>query len=101
MEEWTLLGREFPTKDKASKAAGIIEITEARLSSAPNGTQYNIETDIFETEEGWRVKWRKVFAGYNSGCSKCGSCGEKNNSAKTGTKTGQLVEFKRHKQDDE
>lgn len=93
-EEWIVLERDFPTQDKALKAAGIIEIAEGRLSSNPKGPRYDIETETFETEAGWRVKWRKILAGYNSGCSNCGSCGEQA-PVKTNNKLGKVIEFKR------
>jgi hypothetical protein len=97
MDEWSVLERDFPTKEKALQAAGIIQITESRLSSSSNGPQYDIETQIFETEAKWRVRWRKVFVGDNSGCSGCGSCKENNQPVKTGNRPGKLIEFKRNK----
>jgi len=99
VEEWNVSGSEFPTKEKALKAAGIIQITESRLTSVPRGPRYDIETEIYETGEGWRVKWRKVFAGYDSGCGKCSSCSEVNTPSKPGNKSGKLIEFKRKRQD--
>lgn len=96
MEEWVILERDFPTKEKALQAAGIIQIAESRLSNRSKGPQYDIETEIFETKEIWRVKWRKVFAGYNSGCSQCSSCKETDILPKTGNRQGKLIEFKRN-----
>jgi hypothetical protein len=101
VEEWIILERDFSTREKAIQAAGIIQITESRLSSIPKGPQYDIEIEIFETEERWRVKWRKIFAGINSGCSKCNSCNESQIPLKKGNKTGKLIEFKRKRQETE
>lgn len=98
MEEWIVVERIFPTQDKAKQAIGIIEIAESRLSSNAKGSRYDIETETFETEAGWRVKWRKVFAGYNSGCSNCSSCGESPTPVKATGKTGKLLEFRRPEQ---
>lgn len=95
MEEWSILERDFPTKEKAIKAAGIIQITESRLSSNPKGPQYDIETEIFEIQNRWQIKWRKVFVGYNSGCSNCNSCKENAPPLKTSTRSGKLLEFKK------
>jgi len=95
VEEWLILQRDFPTKERAIQAAGIMQITESRLSGTPNGPQYDIETEIFEMEKRWWVKWRKVFVGYDSGCSKCSSCSESNGPAKTSTRPGKVLEFKK------
>ncbi|MDT3705103.1 MAG: hypothetical protein ROZ36_19430 [Thermincola sp.] len=98
MEEWSTLERDFPTKEKALKAAGIIQITESRLSSNPNGVQFDIETEIFEMDGRWRIKFRKVFAGYSTGCGSCSSCKESNLVHKKDNQPGKLIEFKRNKQ---
>ena len=99
MEEWVILERNFVSKDKALKAASILEITEGRLSGSPNGPRFDIETEIFETEDGWRIKWRKVFAGYNTGCSNCGSCGESHTPKNKNNGLGKVIEFKRDRRE--
>lgn len=75
---WVKLKNSFATEEKALRAAGIVATTESRLSSEPGGPQYEVETRIEQTDEGWQVYWRKEFVGYESGCGGggCGSCGE-------------------------
>lgn len=93
MEEWVIVGKVFPTEDKARKAASIISVTESRLQSSAKGAQYDIETEVLQTGDGWQIRWRKVFAGYGGGCSGCGSCntGSEN---RPSAKPGKLLEFK-------
>lgn len=104
MEEWTTVKQVFPTEAKAEKAANIISITESRLSSNPNGPQYSVETEVFMTDAGWQVRWRKVLTGYGGGCSGCGSCGSSGGSSvSSGDNTNpearlaKVIEFKPRK----
>ncbi len=93
MEEWVMVNKVFPTEEKALKAANIISITESRLQSSPNGAKYDIETEILQTDEGWQVRWRKVFLGFGGGCSGCGSCNT-GPEQRQAAKPGRILEFK-------
>ncbi|HWI54729.1 MAG TPA: hypothetical protein VNT57_03485 [Desulfobacteria bacterium] len=97
MEEWVVVNKVFPTEEKARKASNIISVTESRLLSSPNGAQYDIETEVLQTGDGWQVRWRKVFAGIGGGCSGCGSCNsgpENRQDTRQGTKPGKVLEFR-------
>jgi len=74
MESWVNLNKIFLNIKQAENAAKIVETTESRLSSIPRGPQYNIETEVYEVNDGWRIRWRKVFVGNDSGCKGCSSC---------------------------
>lgn len=93
MEEWVTVNKVFPTEEKALKAANIISVTESRLQSSPKGAQYDIETEVLQSDDGWYVRWRKIFAGFGGGCSGCGSCntGPENRQE---TRPGKVLEFK-------
>lgn len=93
MEEWVVVNKVFPNGEKARKAANIISVTESRLQSSPKGAQYDIETEVVQTDDGWQVRWRKVLSGYGGGCSGCGSCNTEM-ANKRGAKPGKLLEFK-------
>lgn len=97
MDEWTVIQEIFPSEDKARRVAGIIEITESRLSSQPRGPQYTVETEITAVENGWQLRWRKVLIGYDRGCSGCGSCGGTTAppAAEAKTGRGKVLEFRR------
>lgn len=75
--EWIKVKVLYDSEEKALKAANIISTTEARLASQPRGAQYEVETKVEQLEGKWQVLWRKIFAGYKSGCSgECNSCSE-------------------------
>ncbi|MDW7651814.1 MAG: hypothetical protein SCK29_13115 [Bacillota bacterium] len=91
--EWIKLRTAFDSEEKALKAAGIVATTEARLNSEPHGPQYDVETRIEKAEEKFHVYWRKVFAGYDTGCGGgCGSCGEEKTPP---AQTGKVIPFKK------
>lgn len=94
MEDWTTVKQIFLTEDKAQKAANIISITESRLSSSSGGAQYSVETEVFMTDAGWQVRWRKIITGYGGGCSGCGSCGTAGNDSKQETRLAKVIQFK-------
>ena len=94
MEEWTMVKQVFSTEVKAQKAANIISITESRLSSNPGGAQYSIETEVFMTDAGWQVRWRKVLIGYGGGCSGCGSCGSAGDNTNQEARLAKVIQFK-------
>ncbi|MCL4439281.1 MAG: hypothetical protein M1609_01415 [Firmicutes bacterium] len=94
MENWVTVKKTFSTAEEARRVAEILKITESRLSSVPRGPQYDIETEVSRADDGWQVRWRKVLAGYDSGCSGCGSCNNKSNPGKQSVGQGKVIEFK-------
>ena len=94
MEEWTVFSRLFPNKDKAEKAANTIRVTESRLLSSSTGPQYDIETEVTDTGDGWQVRWRKVLTGYGSGCKSCGSCDSGDDKVKKNARMGKVIQFR-------
>lgn len=98
MEDWVTLNKIYSCEKEAGRIAEIVKITESRLSSSTRGPQYDIETKIIKCDDGWQVKWRKIFVGFNSGCGGCNSCGGKapveNREKATSSQKGKVIEFK-------
>lgn len=93
-KEWKIVQTIYETEEKANKAAMIIATTEARLASAPKGPQYEVETKVEKTEEGWQVAWRKIFVGFASGCGD--GCGSSSCSSEPPVKkAGKVIPFRR------
>lgn len=95
MEDWITLIRVFNNENEAARAAEILKITESRLVNVPRGPQFDIEAEAIQTENGWQVRWRKVFAGYSGGCSGCSTCST--DSKQSNPKKGKVLEFKPRK----
>ena len=92
--EWKKVQTIYETEEKANKAVGIITTTEARLASIPKGPQYEVETKVERTEDGWQVAWRKVFIGIASGCGK--GCGTSSCTSEPQVKkAGKLILFRK------
>jgi len=95
MEQWITLETVYATETEANKAAVVVKVTESRLSSIPGGPQYDIETELLQVDDGWRVRWHKVPAAGSPGCSGCGSCQTASNPAKkTVRKLAKVIPFK-------
>ncbi|PKM80697.1 MAG: hypothetical protein CVU89_12215 [Firmicutes bacterium HGW-Firmicutes-14] len=93
MEEWVTLQAVYASEKEARKVAGIVEITESRLLSLPGGPQYDIETEVFEDKDGWKIRWKRVPAAARPGCSSCSSCGN-NGPAGPKKKPAKVLQFK-------
>ncbi|WP_366924034.1 hypothetical protein MFMK1_000974 [Metallumcola ferriviriculae] len=93
MEDWVTINKSFINIKEAEKVAQIVKVTESRLSSVPRGPQYDIETKICETDNGWQLKWRKFLVDVDSGCSGCSSC-ETNHINTDAPSKGKVIEFK-------
>lgn len=92
--EWVTLQTLFDNEEKAIKTANIVATTESRLASNPNGPQYEVETRIEQVEGKWQVSWRKVFAGFKSGCGGgCQSCQQQR--APKRTNGGKVIPFRK------
>lgn len=94
MEEWVNLNQVFVTMEKAQKVANAIIVTESRLSSSPSGPQYDIETEITQVSDGWRVRWRKIQVDFDGGCQGCGACSIEENRIKQETRMGTVIQFR-------
>ena len=94
MGEWVTVNKVFSFEVQARKAAQVITVTESRLSSASQGVNYDIETEVIQSTDGWRIRWRKVLANQNSGCSQCGSCQSQSEQSKTELQPGKVLQFK-------
>lgn len=95
MEDWVIVKTIYSSEIQARKAAQVITVTESRLVSAERGAQYDIETEVAETPQGWQVRWRKVLVGYGSGgCGGCGSCQGQDEQARNEAAMGKVLLFK-------
>lgn len=92
--DWIKVRTIYETEEKANKAVRILATTESRLASMSKGPQYEVETKVKSTEDGWQVEWRKVFIGISSGCG--GGCGSSSCSTEPQVKkSGKVILFKR------
>lgn len=96
MMEWVTLQTLYDSKEKALRTASIVATTESRLVNQQRGPQYEVETRVEQVEDKWQVSWRKVFAGFKTGCGGCQSCQAKLPVQKTQEQdSGKVIPFRK------